>query len=42
MFKEVLEKITEHFCKHMKEVQDELLMEIILYEIDFFRMLMGH
>ena len=41
-FKIVLQRIAEHFKQHIKETQDELLMEIVLYEIDFFRMLMGH
>ena len=41
-FKQVLNKIADNFKKHMNETSDELLMEIVLYEIDFFRLLMSH
>lgn len=41
-FKQVLNKIADNFKKHKNETSDELLMEIVLYEIDFFRLLMSH
>jgi len=41
-FRFVLHKIAEHFIQNLNVKQDELLLEIMLYEIDFFRLLMGH
>lgn len=39
-FKKVLDKISTNFKKNMREQDDELVKEILLYQVDYFKFLM--
>ena len=40
-FRKVLEKISENFKANMREMDDDLVKEIVLYQIDYYRFLMS-
>ena len=40
-FKKVLERISEYFMKNSLVKDDDLVKEIVLYQIDYYRFLMG-
>ena len=41
-FKKVLEKISENFKANMRDKDDDLVKEIVLYQIDYYRFLMSY
>lgn len=41
-FKIVLEKISENFKENMMQRNDDLVKEIVLYQIDYYRFLMNY